>query len=155
MMNNIPNYITITGLVIVMYSLYMYYYTSNVYYLVLMCVGFSCDYFDGMIARKYNMSSSLGNILDKMVDKINQIGLLILLLLKFDTSPVYLFLYILREIIMFMMRSYNMKSVNSSFYGKLKTFLFPLSIILFHFNLDIKYVYLDALTIFNFITLLV
>ena len=151
---NIPNIITISGLIIVLFSLYKYNITNNYSYLILAFIGFSCDYFDGYIARKYNMSSSLGNTLDKMVDKINQIGILLLLIIKFNISPVYLFIYILREIIMYLMRKNNMKSVSSSFYGKLKTFLFPLLLVLFHYKVIMKNIYLDLLTIFNFVTLL-
>lgn len=153
-MINIPNIITLTGLIVVCYSMYMYYMTSDIYYIVLGCIGFSCDYFDGLVARTYNMTSNLGNILDKMVDKINQITLLTILMLKFNISPIYIYLYIQREVIMYLMRKFNMKSINSSFYGKLKTFLFPITIILFHFNASIKYTYLNMLTIFNYITLL-
>jgi len=154
-MINIPNIITLSGMIIVLYSMYMYYLTSDVYYIILCCIGFTCDYFDGVVARTYNMTSEFGNILDKMIDKINQITLLTILMLKFNISPIYIYLYIQREIIMFLMRKYNMKSVNSSFYGKLKTFLFPVTIILFHCKVDIKYIYLNILTIFNYITLLV
>lgn len=154
-MNNIANIITITGLVIVVVSLYLYYKTSNILFIVTSLIGFSCDYFDGYIARKFNISSSIGNILDKLVDKINQISILLLLILKFNISPIFLIIYIIREIIMYMMRKYNLKSVSSSFYGKLKTSLFPLLLILFHFNINIKYIYLILLTIFNLLTLLI
>ena len=153
-MINIPNIITLTGLIIVCYSMYMYYMTSDIYYIILGCIGFSCDYFDGVVARTYNITSDMGNTLDKMVDKINQIVLLTILMLKFNVSPIYIYLYIQREVIMFLMRKYNMKSTSSSFYGKLKTFLFPVTIILFHSKSNIKYIFLNTLTVFNYITLL-
>jgi len=151
---NIADLITLTGLIIVTFSLIMYYNTNNFFYLILALVGFTCDYFDGMIARKLNITSDLGNTLDKLVDKINQINILLLLIVKFNVSPIYLFLYILREIIMLLMRKSNMKSTSSSFYGKLKTFLFPALLILYHFNISIKKEYLKLLTLFNFSTLL-
>lgn len=150
----IPNIITISGLIIVLFSLYKYYITNNANYIIIAFIGFSCDFWDGYIARKYNMSSNLGNTLDKLVDKINQIGILLLLIIKFNISPIYLFIYILREIIMYIMRKNNMKPVSSSFYGKLKTFLFPILLILFHYNIIYRNIYLDLLTIFNFVTLL-
>lgn len=150
----IPNIITISGLIIVLFSLYKYYITNNYIYIIIAFIGFSCDFWDGYIARKYNMSSNIGNTLDKMVDKINQIGILLLLIIRFNISPIYLFIYILREIIMYIMRKNNMKPVSSSFYGKLKTFLFPILLILFHYNIIYRNIYLDLLTIFNFVTLL-
>ncbi len=154
-MNNIANIITITGLVIVVGSLYLYYKTSNILFIITSLIGFSCDYLDGYIARKFNISSGIGNILDKLVDKINQISILLLLIFKFNISSVFLIIYIIREIIMYMMRKYNLKSISSSFYGKLKTALFPLLLILFHFNINIKYIYLVLLTIFNLLTLII
>ena len=151
----ISNYITLLGLIIVAMSYYMYLNTSNSIFILISLFGFSCDYWDGYIARKYNISSSFGNILDKLVDKICQILLLLILIIKFNVSSNYLFLYLLREIIIYLMRINNMKSANSSFYGKLKTFLFPLLLILFHYNIPVKYIYLNLLTLFNFITLLI
>ncbi len=152
---NYADLITITGMIIVIYSLFSYYHTNNFIYILIALIGFSCDYFDGYIARKFNLSSKFGNIIDKFVDKINQVGILSLLIIKFDVSPIYLLLYIIREAIMLFMRKNNMKSVSSSFHGKLKTALFPLLLILFHFNFNIKIVFLQLLTIYNFITLLI
>jgi cardiolipin synthase len=151
---NYADLITMTGMIIVIYSLFTYYHTNNFIYIISALVGFTCDYLDGYVARKFNLSSYFGNIIDKLVDKINQIGILLLLIFKFNVSPIYLFLYIIREIIMITMRKNNMKSTSSSFHGKLKTALFPLLLILFHFNFNIKMVFLQLLTIYNFITLL-
>ena len=151
---NYADLITLTGMIIVVYSLFTYYHTNNFIYIITALIGFSCDYFDGYIARKYNISSDFGNILDKLVDKINQVGILLLLIFKFNISPIYLLLYIIREVIIFIMRKNNMKSTSSSFHGKLKTALFPLLLILFHFNVSIRFEFLQLLTIYNFITLL-
>ena len=151
---NIADLVTIIGMIVVIYSLFTYYHTDNFNYILLALIGFSCDYFDGLIARKFNISSDFGNTLDKMVDKINQTGILLLLIIKFNISPIYLLLFIIREIIIYLLRKNNMKSISSSFYGKLKTFLFPVLLILFHYNLGIKMIYLQLLTIYNFITLL-
>jgi len=151
---NIADLITLIGLIIVIYSLFTYYHTNNILYLITALIGFTCDYLDGVVARKLNISSHFGNILDKLVDKINQIGILLLLIIKFNVSPIYLILYIIRETIIYIMRKNNMKSTSSSFYGKLKTALFPLLLLLFHFNVSIRIEYLQLLTIYNFITLL-
>ena len=152
---NYADLITLTGMIVVIYSLFTYYHTNNFIYIITALVGFTCDYLDGYIARKFNLSSYFGNILDKLVDKINQIGILLLLIFKFNISPIYLLLYIIRETIIFIMRKNNMKSTSSSFYGKLKTALFPLLLLLFHYNVSIKMEFLQLLTIYNFITLLI
>ncbi len=152
---NYADLITLTGMIIVIYSLFTYYHTNNIIYIISALIGFTCDYFDGYIARKLKISSDFGNILDKLVDKINQVGILLLLIIKFNVSPIYLLLYIIRETIMIIMRKNNMKSVTSSFHGKLKTALFPLLLILFHFDVSIKMEFIQILTVYNFITLLI
>ncbi len=152
---NYADLITLIGMIVVIYSLFTYYHTNNIIYILTALIGFTCDYFDGYIARKYKLSSYFGNILDKLVDKINQIGILLLLIFKFDVSPFYLLLYIIRETIMFIMRKKNIKPTSSSFYGKLKTALFPLLLILFHYSVSIRMEFLQLLTIFNFTTLII
>ena len=150
---NIPNFITILGLLIVVYSLIMYNITNNSIYLVYMVIGTLCDYLDGYFARKFKCESNLGNFLDKIVDKINQSFILITIIKKFNKSWIYYLLFVIRETAMFLFRYFKFKSPKSSFYGKLKTFIFPLSILLYHKNIIFKKIFLNFLTIFNFITL--
>lgn len=152
---NSADMITITGMIIVLYSLFTYYHTHNILYIVTALIGFSCDYFDGYIARKFNLSSEFGNTLDKFVDKINQIGIHILLMIMYNVSPIYIIIFIIREIIMFIARKNNMKPSTSSFYGKLKTSLYPVLLILYHFDIFFKEEYLQVLTVFNMMTLLI
>lgn len=151
--NNIPNIITISGLIIVNYSLLMYYLTNNSIYIIFMVIGFICDYLDGYFSRKLNLKSDIGNILDKVVDKINQTMSLILLIKKFKISKLYLLFYFTREIIMFILRKRNIKPKFSSIHGKIKTFIFPLILIFFHKKYSINKFYLKCWSIYNFITL--
>jgi len=152
---NIPNIITIIGFIIVNYSLLMYNLTNNSLYLMFMVLGFLCDYLDGYFARKLKLSSDLGNILDKIVDKINQTLLLVTMTIKFKISKWYLILYIFREIIMFIMRKLKYKPKTSSFHGKFKTFIFPLSLIFFAKDLFFKKIFINLLSAYNLFTLLV
>jgi len=151
---NYANIITITGMIIVVYSLFTYYHTHNIIYIGTALLGFTCDYLDGYVARKLNHTSDFGNTLDKLVDKINQLGIHILLMAMYNVSPVYIIIYLIREIIMFIARKNNMKASTSSFYGKLKTALYPVLLILYHFNIKFKEEYLQLLTVFNMMTLL-
>lgn len=150
---NISNIITVTGLIIVNYSLIMYNLTKDYKYLVFTVIGLLCDYLDGYMARKLHIESKLGNLLDKVVDKINQTLIILTMINIYKISPIYLLLYFMREIMMFILRYYKYKSTKSSFYGKLKTFIFPLSLILYHINSYYKKIFINLLTIFNFITL--
>jgi CDP-diacylglycerol--glycerol-3-phosphate 3-phosphatidyltransferase len=151
---NLPNFITLLGLIIVNYSLIMFKSTQKSIYLVYMVIGCLCDYLDGYFARKFKIESNFGNFLDKIVDKFNQSFILFLIIKLYNESWSYLVLYALREIIILLSRCFNLKSSKSSFHGKLKTFIFPLSIILYHYNHIDKKIFLNFLTIFNFITLI-
>ena len=152
---NFSNIITIMGLIIVNYSLIMYNLTKKPIYLIYLVIGCLCDYLDGYFARKFKIESNFGNFLDKIVDKINQSLMLLTIINVYNESWYYLFFFIIRELIMFLSRYLKCKSQKSSFYGKLKTFIFPISLFLYHYNFIGKKIYLNFLTIFNFITLLI
>lgn len=150
---NFSNIITILGLIIVNYSLIMYNLTHKTIYIIYLVIGCLCDYLDGYFARKFKIESNFGNFLDKIVDKINQSFILITICHKYRISWNYFYLFIIREIIMYTLRRLKFKSPKSSFYGKLKTFIFPLSLILYHYDAIGKKIFLKLLTLFNFVTL--
>ncbi|MBR1762864.1 MAG: CDP-alcohol phosphatidyltransferase family protein [Eubacterium sp.] len=69
---------------------------------IIMIIAALTDLFDGKIARKYNMVSNLGKILDPIADKLSQMAIVIILIVKFwDGYLRYiLFLFIAKEVIM-------------------------------------------------------
>ena len=60
------------------------------------------DLFDGKIARKFNQVSALGKLLDPIADKLSQMAIVIVLIVKYwDNAIKYLFMFfILKEILM-------------------------------------------------------
>lgn len=149
----IPSIITISGLFIVNYCLFFYYYTNNFKYIILMILGLSCDFFDGYLARKFKVVSKIGNILDGFVDKINQLSILIVLTKKYNISKKFTYLFLFKEILLGILRIFKLKKKYSNFYGKLKTFIFPVTILLYHFNNNFKEKYISLLMIYNYLTL--
>ena len=153
--NNIPNAITLFGLFLTLYSFYNIYYTNSGIYILTAIIGFHCDFIDGRIARKLNITSKFGNKLDKIVDKINQTSLLLVCYLKYNISIWYLLLFLLREFIMYKLRKNKLKSVSSSKLAKIKTYIFPYIFILYWLEYTkIANIMLTCITIFNFYTLL-
>ena len=152
---NIPNIITISGMGIVNYSLYMYNTNLDGIYLYLMLIGFTFDFFDGYIARRLNTTSSLGNILDKITDKVNHLALLNVVMYRYDKSYYYLYLYILREIIIFILRINNLKAATSTYHAKVKTVLFPLCLLFYHYHIIGKDIYFNLWFIYNFLTIII
>ena len=98
------------------------------------------DYLDGFLARRYNITSNLGSLLDLLADKILVSSTLIYLV--FFTGNIYLLILtiiiIVREISISSLRLFLVSSgmeisnITPDKYGKLKTFLqmFSLSLLL-------------------------
>ena len=89
------------------------------------------DFLDGYLARRYNVASNLGSLLDLLADKILVSSILIFLV--FFTGNIYLLILsltiILREISISSLRLFLVSSgveisnITPNKYGKLKTFL--------------------------------
>ena len=97
----IPNFLSLFRLVLI--PVYMYLYmtaTSMVHYIaagVVLALSCLTDLIDGKIARKFNMVSTLGIILDPVADKATQLTLLICLSLKYPILYPVLWLLIIKE----------------------------------------------------------
>jgi len=94
------------------------------------------DFLDGFLARRYNITSNLGSLLDLLADKILVSSILIFLV--FYTGNIYLLILtitiIMREISISSLRLFlvsngvEISNITPDKYGKLKTFLQMLSI---------------------------
>jgi len=115
---------------------------NNYYVLafVLFFVAGLTDYFDGFLARKYNASSQMGEILDPIADKILIIFLFFGLALNLSSYLIGFAgaLIITREIWVSALRDYNSRNNNSHatkviYIAKIKTTIqmFTISIYLF------------------------
>ena len=100
------------------------------------------DFLDGFLARRYNITSNLGSLLDLLADKVLVSSVLIFLV--FHTGNIYLLILttiiIVREISISSLRLFLVSSgveisnVSPDKFGKLKTFLqmFSLSLLLMY-----------------------
>ena len=97
---------------------------------IIMIVAALSDVFDGKIARKYNMVSNLGKILDPIADKLSQMAIVIILIVKFwDGYLRYiLFLFIVKELLMIcggaLLMSKGLRPVAAEVWGKAATVVF-------------------------------
>ena len=98
----IPNLLSLFRLVLI--PVYSYIYlnaTQNYQYLIagyIMAVSCITDMVDGKIARRYNMISNLGKILDPLADTITQFTLTLCRSLKYPVLRPVLCLFIVKEI---------------------------------------------------------
>ena len=94
-------------------------------------IGGLTDYFDGLIARKFNLKTRLGAILDPLSDKVFYLIPLVFLC-KNNLIPFWsLTLILFRELIISSLRNVTKDGLPASMLGKFKTFFFFISVITF------------------------
>lgn len=98
----IPNLLSLfrLGLIPVYISVYLNASTPNQFYAAAFIITLSCltDAVDGKIARKFNMISTLGKILDPLADKLTQFVLTLCLSLKYPVLHPVLVLFVIKEL---------------------------------------------------------
>ncbi len=104
--------------------------TNHIWTLIILAIIVALtDFFDGRLARKYNVVSSLGAKLDAIADKVLAIGLLFLLIYR---NPAFFYALIL-EVIIGSLNLYfylRKKIAISLLVGKIKTWFIFITIIL-------------------------
>ena len=122
MLKHIPNILTIIIFVENYILAFVFFTLSGV-----------TDILDGAIARKFNLISTFGKLMDPLADKLTQISVLATLVFK-DIIPFWiLVIVILKELIMIIGASFLYGKdvvVYSKWFGKLATVLFYLAIVL-------------------------
>lgn len=78
----IPNIITIIRLIIIIPMFVTFFTEHYLATLIIITVSGVSDVVDGIIARKFNMISEIGKILDPIADKLTQLSILALLSFK-------------------------------------------------------------------------
>lgn len=98
----IPNLLSLFRLALIPVYVYIYLNATETYQYVtagtIMAVSCLTDMIDGKIARRYNMISTLGKILDPLADKITQFTLTVCLSLKYPALRPVLLLFVIKEV---------------------------------------------------------
>ncbi len=98
----IPNLLSLFRLILIPVYAYIYLNAteSSHYLLAGTIMAFSCltDMVDGKIARRYNMISTLGKILDPLADKLTQFTLTICLSMHYPSLLPVLALFVVKEV---------------------------------------------------------
>jgi cardiolipin synthase len=128
--NTIPNWLCFIRIALIPVFTALFVKEQYIAAFITMIVAALTDVFDGKIARKFNMVSNLGKILDPIADKLSQIAIVIILLVKFWDGPLkyILFLFIFKELLMIIgagiLMSKGMRPVAAEVWGKLATVVF-------------------------------
>ena len=128
--NTVPNWLSFFR--IAMIPVFTVLFIKDLYIpaFIVMIVAALTDLFDGKIARKYNMVSNLGKILDPVADKLSQMAIVIILIVKFwnDSIKFVLFLFIAKELIMILggifLLSKGLRPTAAEIWGKIATTVF-------------------------------
>lgn len=122
----IPNLLSLLRLLMIPLIIWLYCGAEQYYAAVgVIVLSGLTDVADGIIARKFNMVSDFGKILDPIADKLTQGALIICLTIKHKLMIPLIIEFALREICMLVMGYITIKkqdSVNSAkWYGKVTT----------------------------------
>ena len=108
----IPNLMSLGRLVMIpiYLSIYLRADSAMQYYAAGGILALSCltDALDGKIARKYNMISTLGKILDPLADKLTQFTLTICLSLRYPILLPVLVLFVIKELFQIVLGAVNL-----------------------------------------------
>ena len=130
--NTIPNWLCFLRIALIPIFSVLFIKEHYIIAFVLMIIAAVTDLLDGKIARKYNMVSNLGKILDPIADKLSQVAIVIILIFKFwsfeGILKYLLFLFIAKELIMVsagaVLLAKGMRPVAAEMWGKVATTVF-------------------------------
>lgn len=134
----IPNILSVfrIGLAILFLDIYIDYGldVKRTELIMILCISGLTDFLDGKIARKFNMISELGKVLDPIADKLTQCILLVCFLHKYSTAKYVFLLFLIKEVYMgaagLKTISVTGKNEGAMWYGKVSTAVFYFVMIL-------------------------
>ncbi|MDO4492636.1 MAG: CDP-alcohol phosphatidyltransferase family protein [Clostridia bacterium] len=112
---------------------------SNIGAVVLILISAATDIADGKIARKYNMTTDLGKILDPIADKLTQGAMVVCLLQCYPSMKYLLIIFVAKELIQALMAGVTLRkygnAISAKWFGKASTVVFySVMVVLFAFS---------------------
>ena len=152
-MINLVNIITLSRIIIALIIFYLF--TRNDSYLLILILFFIAgisDYLDGYLARKYNLVSSIGEILDPIADKILIVFLFFGLAINLSSYLIGFAgsIIIARELWVSALRDFNARNSNLNatrvtFLAKIKTTIQLFTILIYLIGLSTQFMLLIVL----------
>lgn len=134
---NIPNCLCYFRILLIPVFLLVYFKSNNEYHfimaaLILVLSGIS-DFLDGFIARKFNMVTDFGKLIDPIADKLTQFTIAITLLFEYPLAWLLLIIIVLKDsmlgIVGLYLYDYGLKIKGASWWGKIATAYFYVIVI--------------------------
>lgn len=122
----IPNIISFFRLVLIPVIIWAYVFKQNyTLSIILFAVSVVSDIVDGIIARKFNMTSEFGKLIDPVADKFTQGSLMICLTFTYWFLIFVIVAFVIREIVMIIFGTILKKRTahysSAKWYGKVNT----------------------------------
>ena len=106
----IPNLLSLFRLMLIpVYgSIYLHATVRKEFYTAGLLMTLSCltDLADGWVARRFNMTSQLGKVLDPLADKLTQLSLTVLLSIRYPRLKQIMILLIIKELVQLFLALY-------------------------------------------------
>lgn len=159
----IPNLLSLFRLALI--PLYVVIYlnarSNTDYYLAAAILAVSCltDLIDGQIARRFNMISTIGKVLDPLADKVTQFTMVICLSIKYPILWFLVILIFIKEIFQLIAGLLRLRKgkmlKGAQITGKVSTAVLFISLILLVMLPDISYSAVQIITLIDSIFLLI
>lgn len=136
----VPNLLSIIRILMIPFIIWSYCtLKQNILATVLFVISGLTDVVDGFIARKFNMISDFGKLIDPVADKLTQIALAICIATKYPLAWIIVGIFVVKETILTYLGYQTLTKLNlvnsAKWYGKLNTFIFfTTTIVLFIFD---------------------
>ena len=129
----IPNYLTVIRFILVPIIFSLIISEKYIWAALFFFIANLTDFLDGYIARKYNLISDFGKLMDPLADKITQISTILALIIK-GIIPYWILVIIsIKELSMIIGATFlfkkKMVTVHSKWYGKAATVLIFIAIV--------------------------
>ena len=130
--NNLPNYLTLLRILLI--PVFILLFLNNQYFTagIIFSISVFTDFLDGYFARKYNLTSKLGRLLDPFADKLTVISILFILVSMEIIPQIIAIIILTRETIILIgsITAYLMgiDIVNPSKLGKISIFILYIAI---------------------------
>ena len=132
MFKYIPNILTIIRFILIPFAVYSLINNQYIIAIIIITISGLTDILDGTIARKFNLITNFGKLIDPLADKITQLSILGTLVAK-NIIPIWILIIVLiKEAAMVAGASFLYGKelvVSSKWYGKSATVLFYIAII--------------------------
>lgn len=159
----IPNMLSMFRLVLIPVYIYIYLNATedHHYWIAAAILAISCltDMIDGKIARKFNMISQVGKVLDPVADKMTQFSLMVCLSTQRKAIRVLLLLFVVKEFFQLVAMILNLrkgKALDGALMsGKISTTVLFISLIILVMMPRLSNTIADAITMISAVFLII